>query len=95
MVVADGRFRRAGAAVADDRPMPQRRLRLDGSRIAICETSASIPLDAIRRPRDTPIWKLEGSFRCLRNASIQATGAPDQADPRARGHALRLGASGR
>jgi hypothetical protein len=29
-----------------------------------CETSASIPLDAIRRPRDTPIWKLEGSFRC-------------------------------
>jgi hypothetical protein len=59
MVVADGRLRRAGAAVADDRPM-----RLDGSRIAICETSASIPLDAIRRPRDTPIWKLEGSFRC-------------------------------
>ena len=46
----------------DDRPMPHRRLRLDG--IAICETSASIPLDAIRRPRDTPIWKLEGSFRC-------------------------------
>jgi hypothetical protein len=29
-----------------------------------CETSASIPLDAIRRPRDTPIRKLEGSFRC-------------------------------
>jgi hypothetical protein len=23
-----------------------------------CETKASIPLDAIRRPRDTPIWKL-------------------------------------
>ena len=31
----------------------------------------------------------------LRNASIQATAAPDQADPRARGRALRLGASGR
>jgi hypothetical protein len=29
-----------------------------------CKTRASIPLDAIRRPRDTPIWKLEGSFRC-------------------------------
>src|ERR1700759_1455499 len=29
-----------------------------------CETKASIPLDAIRRSRDTPIWKLEGSFRC-------------------------------
>jgi hypothetical protein len=24
-----------------------------------CETKASIPLDAVRRPRDTPIWKLE------------------------------------
>jgi hypothetical protein len=29
-----------------------------------CKARASIPLDAIRRPRDTPIWKLEGSFRC-------------------------------
>jgi len=29
-----------------------------------CKTRASIPLEAIRRPRDTPIWKLEGSFRC-------------------------------
>jgi hypothetical protein len=24
-----------------------------------CETRASLPLDAIRCPRDTPIWKLE------------------------------------
>ncbi|UGX92923.1 hypothetical protein G6321_00046090 [Bradyrhizobium barranii subsp. barranii] len=29
-----------------------------------CETTASIPLDAIRRPRETPIRKLETSFRC-------------------------------
>jgi hypothetical protein len=29
-----------------------------------CKTRASLPLDAIRRPRDTPIWKLEPSFRC-------------------------------
>src|SRR6201999_3480284 len=29
-----------------------------------CETKASIPLDAIRRPRDTPIWKLEASLKC-------------------------------
>src|SRR3954466_5820326 len=29
-----------------------------------CKTRASIPLDGIRRPRNTPIWKLEGSFRC-------------------------------
>jgi hypothetical protein len=26
-----------------------------------CETRASIPLDAIRRPRDAPIWKLEAA----------------------------------
>jgi hypothetical protein len=29
-----------------------------------CETKVSIPLDTIRRSGDTPIWKLEGSFRC-------------------------------
>jgi hypothetical protein len=29
-----------------------------------CETEASIKLDAIRRPRDTPIWKLEASLKC-------------------------------
>ena len=29
-----------------------------------CKTRASIPLDCIRRPPDTPIWKLEASFKC-------------------------------
>jgi hypothetical protein len=29
-----------------------------------CMTRASLPLDAIRRPRDTPIWKLEASLKC-------------------------------
>ena len=29
-----------------------------------CKTRASLPLDAIRRPRDTPIWKLEASLNC-------------------------------
>jgi hypothetical protein len=29
-----------------------------------CKTKASLPLDAIRRPRDTPIWKLEASLKC-------------------------------
>jgi hypothetical protein len=29
-----------------------------------CETRASLPLDAIRRPRDTPVWKLEAALRC-------------------------------
>jgi hypothetical protein len=27
-----------------------------------CKTRASLPLDAIRRPRDTPIWKLEAAL---------------------------------
>jgi hypothetical protein len=29
-----------------------------------CKTRVSLPLDAIRRPRDTPIWKLEASLKC-------------------------------
>jgi hypothetical protein len=29
-----------------------------------CETRASIPLDAIHRPRSTPIWKLEAALKC-------------------------------
>src|ERR1700737_1804748 len=29
-----------------------------------CKTHASLPLDAIRRPRDTPIWKLEAALKC-------------------------------
>ena len=29
-----------------------------------CKTRASLPLTAIRRPRDTPIWKLEASLKC-------------------------------
>jgi hypothetical protein len=29
-----------------------------------CETSASIPLEHVRRPRDTPIWKLEAALKC-------------------------------
>jgi hypothetical protein len=29
-----------------------------------CTARASLPLDAIRRPRDTPLWKLEASLKC-------------------------------
>src|SRR6201989_1121326 len=29
-----------------------------------CKTRASLPLDAIRRPKNTPIWKLEASLKC-------------------------------
>ena len=29
-----------------------------------CKTRASLPLDAIRRSPDTPLWKLEASLKC-------------------------------
>jgi hypothetical protein len=29
-----------------------------------CKTRASVPLGAIRRSRDTPLWKLEHSLKC-------------------------------
>src|SRR3979411_2095608 len=29
-----------------------------------CETRASVPLETTRRPRDTPIWKLEAALKC-------------------------------
>src|SRR5215210_5134525 len=29
-----------------------------------CKTRASIPVGDIRRPRDTPIWKLEAALKC-------------------------------
>jgi hypothetical protein len=29
-----------------------------------CKTRASLPLNAIRRPRETPLWKLEASLKC-------------------------------
>jgi hypothetical protein len=29
-----------------------------------CKTRASLPLDAICRPRHTPIWKLEAALKC-------------------------------
>ena len=29
-----------------------------------CKTRASLPLDAIRCPRNTPIWKLEAALKC-------------------------------
>jgi hypothetical protein len=29
-----------------------------------CKTRASLPLDAIRRPREMPIWKLEAALKC-------------------------------
>jgi len=59
-----------------------------------CKTRASLPLDAIRRPRDTPIWKLEAALKC-RSCKKGGRPAHDQADRDAPDHALSLGASGR
>jgi hypothetical protein len=38
-------------------------IRAEGAREA-AKTRASLPLDASRRPRDTPIWKLEAALKC-------------------------------
>lgn len=64
MVHPNGSLWRACTAEPNHRPMRGRRLRLAADRVLPMEMRASLPLDAIRRARDTPIWKLEASFRC-------------------------------
>ena len=61
-----------------------------------CKTRASLPLDAIRRPRDTPLWKLEAVIEMplLPQGPPRAAGAHDQADGDARDHAVSVGACG-
>src|SRR5437899_84047 len=60
-----------------------------------CKTRASLPLDAIRRTRETPIWKLEVSFRCRScgHAPLQAACPHDQVDRAAGDYALQMGTS--
>src|SRR3954447_17410139 len=62
-----------------------------------CKTRASIPLADIRRPRDTPIWKLEAALKCrsCKKGRSAPPVAHDQADGDARDRALPVGASGR
>jgi hypothetical protein len=43
--------------------MPERRLRLAGDRVLSMQDTGKHAV-GIRRPRDTPIWKSEPSFRC-------------------------------
>jgi hypothetical protein len=61
-----------------------------------CKTEASIPLDCVRRPKDTPIWKLEALLKCrsCRKGRYAPPVAHGQADRRTADRALRLGASG-
>jgi hypothetical protein len=39
-----------------------------------CNTRASLPLNAIRRPHDTPVWMLESFLKC--RACSNASHAP-------------------
>jgi hypothetical protein len=54
MVDPNGRLRWPGAAVADHRAMPQWWSRWLEVECNHCKSRASIPLNAIRRARDTP-----------------------------------------
>ena len=61
-----------------------------------CKTRASLPLDAIRRPRDTPIWKLEASLKC-RSCKTDRVAPPVRMiklTACAGDHALQVGPSG-
>jgi hypothetical protein len=55
----------AGAAIPNDRPMPERRLRLVGDRmLPVQDTGELTHRMPIPKAHDTPVWKLEPSFRC-------------------------------
>jgi hypothetical protein len=64
MVDPDGRIWWTCAAFADHRAMLERRLSWLEVECNRCKTRASLPLDAICRPRHTPIWKLEAALKC-------------------------------
>jgi hypothetical protein len=90
VIGSDGRLRRAGAGVADDRAMPQRR-GLGGLEVDRCKTWVSLSLDAICWPRDSPIWKLGAALKC-RSCRKGRYAAPfhDQADRNAGSHTLQM-----
>ena len=61
-----------------------------------CKTRASVALDAIRRPRDTPVWKLKVALKC-RSCKKGRYAPPvhnDKTHRRAGDHAVCVGASG-
>jgi hypothetical protein len=83
----------ARAAVADHRQCLNGGLGWLEVECNMCKTRASLPLDAIRRPRDTPIWKLEAALKCrsCRKGPLCAARAHDQADRDAGDHAVSVG----
>jgi hypothetical protein len=64
LVAPDGRFWRTGAASPTTGQCLNGGLGWLEVECVSCKTRASLPLDAIRRPRDTPLWKLEASLKC-------------------------------
>jgi hypothetical protein len=61
-----------------------------------CKTEANVPLGCIRRPRDTPIWKLEAALKCrsCRSPRYSPPGHMIKAYRRAADGAVRVGSSG-
>jgi len=87
----------AGAAVPDDRPMPQRRAQLArGGVQPVQDPGEPAARRAIRRPRDTPLWKLEASLKC--RSCRKGRYAPPvhmiKLTETREDHALQVGASG-
>jgi hypothetical protein len=88
--------RRAGAAVADDRAMPQWRARLARGRVQPLQDPREPA--ARRHPPAARYADLEAGGRTempvMPEGPLRAAGAHDQADGDAGDHALSLGASG-
>jgi hypothetical protein len=64
VVDPNGSLWRPRAAIAHHHAVPQWRVWPVAVKCRRCDTEATIPLDANRRPRDTPIWKLEAALKC-------------------------------
>jgi len=60
------------------------------------QTRASLPLDAIRRPRDMPLWKQEHSLnlQIMPQGSHRAAGTREEADRDAGDQPVQVGAPG-
>jgi hypothetical protein len=64
MLASDGRLWRAGAALPTIGQCQNHGYGWLEVECHRCKTRASLLLDAIRRPCDTPIWKLEAALKC-------------------------------
>jgi hypothetical protein len=69
-----GKLWRTSAAVSNHRPLHTWWTWVVGDRVQSLQGPSDLPLDAIRRPRDTPIWKVEASLKC--RSCRKGRGAP-------------------